>query len=298
MTELSDMWGTYRFDFLLSILLSICHSVSFLVQPSGKHGVPIIANPRTSCHIPTVIRSLALLLVTTSFFAGAGSSLAQDSKESPPPPEGSGSEGRHKGPPPPNGKDGRRFGGFGMSPFGRGPGPGHDNDFDKLSEPEKKKVRAALEAAWKTAEVDAARERVMKANDDFRNAMRVAVEKADPEAAKILEKIRPPSPWDLMKDRVRLPRPDEPHFVEAAIGRLAMELYNFSKPEHRDAARKLHERVMQQPDILAAVEKMKSASGDERMVAFKALAELYKNKVDDEVKAIRGKMASPPPAKP
>lgn len=199
-------------------------------------------------------------------------------------------------PPPPNGKDGRRFGGFGMSPFGRG--PGHDSDFAKLSEPEKKKVRDAMEAAWKTAEVEAARERLMKANEDFRNTMRAAVEKVDPEAAKIMEKIRPPTPWDLIKDRVRLPRPDDPKFVEAAIGRLGMELYTLSKPEHRDAARKLHERVMKEPGIVAAVEKMKNAAGEARMAAFKELAEVYKQQVEKEIKEIRSRTGNPPPPPP
>lgn len=224
------------------------------------------------------IPALALL-------AGAVSSLAQESPKPAPPP-------------PPGGKEGRRFGGFGMSPFGRG--PGHEgSEFNKLSEPEKKKVREALEAAWKTPEVEAARERVMKANDDFRNTMRAAVEKTDPEAAKILEKIRPPTPWDLIKDRVRLPRPEDPKFVEAAIGRLGMELLNVSKPEHRDAARKLHERVMKHPDVAAAVEKMKNAAGEARMTAFKELGEEYKKQVDAAIKEIRSKMqAAPPPEAP
>lgn len=185
-----------------------------------------------------------------------------------------------------------------MMPFGRGPGGPEGGDFNKLSEPEKKKVREALDAAWRDKEVEAARDRVMKANEDFRKAMHAAVERQDPEAAKILAKIRPPSPWDILKDRVRMPSPDDPKFVEAAIMRVGMELYHTAKPEHRDAARRLHDRVLKHPDVVAAIENMKTTAGEARMAAFKAFGEAYKRQVDVEVKEIRSKMASPPPPPP
>lgn len=185
-----------------------------------------------------------------------------------------------------------------MYPFGRGPGGPDAPEFSKLSEPEKKKVREALDTAWRDKDVEVARDRVMKANEDFRKAMHAAVEKTDPEAAKILAKIRPPTPWDILKDRVRMPPPEDPKFIEAAIMRVGMELYHTAKPEHRDAARRLHDRVLKHPDVVAAVEKMKVTAGEARMAAFKAFGEEYKRQVDAEVKAIRGKMGNPPPPPP
>jgi len=41
---------------------------------------------------------------------------------------------------------------------------------------------------------------------------------------------------------------------------------------------------------------MKNTSGEARMAAFKTFGEEYKKQVDAEVKDIRSKMASPPPA--
>lgn len=196
-------------------------------------------------------------------------------------------------PPPPGSKDGRHFGGFGKGPFGHG--PGRDDDFAKLTDEERTKVRQALENAWKTPEVEAARDRLMKANEDFRKAMQAAVEKSDPEAGRILTKIRPPTPWDIVRDRVRLPKPEDPKFVEAAVARLAMELYNFAKPEHRDAARKLHERVIQLPPVVAAIEAMRSAPPEARMESFKKLAAEYKKQVDLEVAELKKKLPPRPP---
>ena len=208
--------------------------------------------------------------------------------------------GERPPPPPPGSKDGRMFGGFGRGHFG--PPGGRDSDFAKLTEEERTQVRKALEEAWKTPEVESARDRLMKANEDFRKAMQSAVEKTDPAAAKILAKIRPPTPWDVVRDRVRLPRPEDPKFVEAAVGRLAMELYNFAKPEHRDAARKLHDRVIEFPSVKSAIEAMRAAEPPKRMEAFKKLAEEYKKQVDAEVASLKKKYGPPPgespPSKP
>jgi hypothetical protein len=90
-----------------------------------------------------------------------------------------------------------------------------------------------------------------------------------------------------MRDRYKLPRPEDPKFVEAAVGRLSMELYGWTKPEHRGAAKKLHERVMGLPSVTAAVEKLKQAPTAEKMTAFKALGEEYKKQVELEVKRLR-----------
>jgi hypothetical protein len=228
---------------------------------------------------------LAILL--SALLAGVTYVTAQEATQPAPPPS-------------PGGKEGRRFGGgLGMPPFGRGPWSQDGAGFGDLSEPEKKRVRAALEAAWQDAEVARAREQVMAANDTFRKAMHAAVEKSDPEAAKILAKIRPPSPWDVLKDRMRMPRPDDPKFDQAALSRLEMELLHVTKPEHRDAARRLHQRVVKMPELIAAYEAMKNAQGEAKMAAFKALGEQYKSKVEQALQEIRNKHAAPPaPAPP
>lgn len=206
--------------------------------------------------------------------AGQGSPSSQG--ESPPAP--SGSLDRDARPP---------FGAFGRGPFSKGGGPGRESDFAKLTDEERAKVRSALEAAWKTPEVEAAKDKAMKANEEFRKAMEAAVSKADPEAAKILAKIRPPTPWDIMRDRIKLPRPEDPKFVDAAVGRLSMELYGLAKPEHRDAAKKLHERVMSMPTVAAAVEKLRSALPVDKMTALKTLGEEYRKQVEIEVARLR-----------
>jgi hypothetical protein len=212
-------------------------------------------------------------------------------------------------PPPPRfdrdgreGRDGRPFGSKG--PFDAGPGgpgrggPGRGDDFSQLNEAERQRVRAALEKAWRTPEVEAARDRLMKANHEFRETIRQVIEKDDTEAAKILSRIKPPTPWDVAKDRMRMPRPEDPHFADAAIGRLAMELHNFSKPEHREAARTLHAKVMDSTGMVEAVKQLRAAPPSERMAIFKAMADDYRKAVEKEVAHLRQKFRSPlpPPA--
>ncbi len=173
-------------------------------------------------------------------------------------------------------------------------------DFAKLPEAERAIARKALEDAWKTPEVEAARDRLMQANEDFRKTIQEAVKKSNPEAARILAKIRPPSTMDIMRDRFRLPPPDDPRFADVAVARLGMELYNFAKPEHRDAVDKLHERVIALPSVAAAISLLRASTGESRMEAFKKLAAEYKLQVDLQVTELKKKhpagAASPPDA--
>jgi hypothetical protein len=134
---------------------------------------------------------------------------------------------------------------------------------------------------------------MMKANADFRAAMEAAVKKNDPETAKIIAKIVPPTNWDRMRERFRLPKPEEPAFVEAAIERLGIELFHMAKPEQRPVARKLHERVMKHADIVARVGALRAAAVEGRMEAFRQLGEAYKKQVDLEVAELKRKY---PPA--
>ena len=64
--------------------------------------------------------------------------------------------------------------------------------FKDLSEADREKVRVAFEKAWKNSLVTEARDRLTKANDDYRQALHHALEEADPEVVKILEKAKPP----------------------------------------------------------------------------------------------------------
>ena len=92
-----------------------------------------------------------------------------------------------------------------------------------------------------------------------------------------------------------MPKPEDPHFADAAIGRLAMELHNFSKPEHRDAARKLHATVMDSPAMVEAVKRLRAAPPGERIAIFKVMAEDYRKAVEQEVAQLREKFRRPPP---
>jgi uncharacterized protein GlcG (DUF336 family) len=62
--------------------------------------------------------------------------------------------------------------------------------FERLPEAEKARVRAAMDKAWTSPELREARDRYMKANEEFRAAMRKALEQVDPGVVAILERWR------------------------------------------------------------------------------------------------------------
>ena len=160
--------------------------------------------------------------------------------------------------------------------------PFQSEGFEKLPEDEKKRVRAAMEKAWSLPALQQAKDRYMKANEAFRTAMRQALQEVDPEVVKILEKIKPqqpPGPRQLPK----LPAPTEEGFARAAVDRLGMELMAFARPEVREKARGIHEKIMQSPAVSEAVNKLFAAPPDKRVEALGKLREAYREAVSKEL---------------
>ena len=158
---------------------------------------------------------------------------------------------------------------------------------DQLSEDERHRLRTAVEKVWENPEVAAARERVMKANEEFRGTLRDALQKDDPEVVKILEKVKAPLPWEQHRGPPQMPGPEDPNFPRMAANRLGFEMMTFLKPEQRAAFRKLHERVIDLPSVKEAIHKVQSAPADGRPEAFKNLHEVYRRECEREIAEFR-----------
>ena len=181
------------------------------------------------------------------------------------------------------------FGGFGRPPR-------HDG-FDKLPEPERRKVRDALDRVWNRPEVIAARDEAMRANDTMRRVIREALQKTDPEAAAILARLEPREGFDPSK-LPPLPPPEAPYFPEAVVARMASELQAFSRPERREETRQMHERVMAQPALREAFDLLKTREGEARIEALHALRKTYREAIGAEFQAARERRAASEGAKP
>src|SRR5690606_1309913 len=92
-------------------------------------------------------------------------------------------------------RDGERRGPPGMM-GGMGGKPPRYDGFEKLSNEDKAKVRAAFEKAWQRPEVIEARDKAMRANEEMRNTLHSALKDIDPQVVGILEKAKPPFPMD------------------------------------------------------------------------------------------------------
>lgn len=211
----------------------------------------------------------------------------------PPPPK----PPKRPGPPgglqkgPPRG-DGRGPGAF----RGPGRGPMHPEGFEKLPEEEKQRIRAAMEKAWGMPKVQEARDRLMRANDEFRAAMRASLQEIDPEVVKIMDKVKPAQPPDpsLMP---KWPKPEDPDFIASAADRIGQEFMAFARPENREASRRMHERVMQRPDVTAALDELKNAEPGIRMAALGKLRMVYREAVGQEFRQARQQQQTKPQEK-
>ncbi|MDB6075783.1 MAG: hypothetical protein JWO89_3423 [Verrucomicrobiaceae bacterium] len=246
----------------------------FMLPPNS------IANPRIlATFAPMWLRGLALVPVL-ALFAGAGMVLSEDApkarEQDKPPFPRNGAGGPPSGP-------GRGFG------FGGGR---KDAGMDRLSEEEKKRLRSAVEKVWNNTEVAAARERIMKANEDLRTTLRAALQKSDPDVVPILEKVKSPMPWEQHRNGPPLPRPEDPNFPRQAAARLGFELMAFAKPEQREAFRHLHEQVVELPEVKLAITKIQEAPPEGRMEAFKNLREVYKQACEKAIADYRRKRAA------
>ncbi len=226
----------------------------------------------------TVMRPLVL------FFALVTAAVAQSEGDKPKPPPPKPGEG------PPH-RDGDHRGSPGMMHNMGKPPRGFDG-FEKLSEPEKQRVRAAFEKAWQRPEVIEARDKALRANEDMRNMLHAALKDIDPEAVAILEKIKPQFPMD-QRGLPEMPKPDSPNFAHMAAIRLGAELQSISRPERRDETRRFHERMMQMPRIKEALAKMDTLPPEERMEAFKRFREIYREAAGQEFMKFRERGGEP-----
>jgi hypothetical protein len=220
-----------------------------------------------SCLFRLVIASAALTATAQDGHPGSG-------PPPPPPPHG----------PPPRGKGDWHSGGKRH----------HDGGFDRLPEKDKEKVRAALDQAWKKPEVIAAREHLMKANDDFRNTLREALQGIDPEAVKLLDAVKPETP-SLMSQP--WPNEDAPDFVDAALGRIGKELSLFAKPDRREEMLRLHREMLDHATVKPLVEALRTAPvGKPRGEALRKLLPAYwklARELRDKHKATAAAKAAP-----
>lgn len=212
-----------------------------------------------------------------------------DKPPPPKPPPGEGGPSHRDG----DHRDGDRRGPGGPSgPGGPGmmPGSGRPryDGFEKLSEEERAKVRAAFDKAWQRPEVIESRDKAMKANEEMREKLRLAVQEIDPEVAKILEKVKPPFPMD-QRGLPEMPKPDSPEFARMAGIRLGAEMLSMSKPERREETRRFHDRIMQMPRVKEALTKLEEMSPQERMEGFKKLRDVYRDVTGEEFRKMREK---------
>ncbi|HCN27677.1 MAG TPA: hypothetical protein DIT64_02610 [Verrucomicrobiales bacterium] len=232
------------------------------------------------------------------------STLAADvSAQTPPPkpsPPNDGPGGKDKPPfrgdgPKDRGGDWRGgFPGFGRPPMR------HDG-FDQLPEDERRKVREALDKVWHLPEVISARDEAMRANEKMRDTIRECLKKSDPEAAAIVERLEPREPFDFRK-LPPLPPTDSESFPLALVNRMGSELEAFSRPDRREETRGLHLRIMDRPEIKAALDRLRQTRGEERLQAMHELRKAYREAVGAEFQAARERRAAEgggvPPKKP
>ena len=248
----------------------------------------------------------AAAVVGAAWLAGATLSSAQDAPPPPPPPPPQDNKGaqpppgpgkgdrddgdrdHHRGGPKPGGPSsgmpGGFSGGFSRSDWDRGGG----DMFKGLPEEDRQRVREAFEKAWQDPDVNAARDRLSKANEDFRQALHLALKKADPEVVKILEKVRPPGGFP---GGPRMPDANDPEFPRLAILRLAGEVQMWWRMDRRDGnTQPMHEKIMQMPAVQEAVRRIQSAPAEQRPDAWKQLREAYLNAARTEYAKAFGRL--------
>ena len=169
---------------------------------------------------------------------------------------------------------------------GMGKPPRGFDGFDKLSEAEKQRVRAAFDKAWQRPEVIESRDKALRANEEMRNTLHTALKDIDPEAVAILEKIKPQFPMD-QRGLPEMPKPESAEFGRMAALRLGAEIMSISRPERRDETRHFHDRLMQLPRVKEALAKLDALPPDQRMEAFKRLREIYREAAGQEFMKFR-----------
>ncbi len=186
-------------------------------------------------------------------------------------------------------RDGDRRGGPpGMMGGSMGGRPPRYDGFEKLSEDEKTKVRAAFEKAWQRPEVIEARDRAMRANEEMRNKLHAALKEIDPQVVGILEKAKPPFPMD-QRGLPEMPKPESPEFARMAVARIGAEMLSVARPDRKDDTRRFHDRVMQMPRIRDELAKLEQLPPGEKMEGFKRFRDVYRQVAGEEFNKLREK---------
>ena len=140
----------------------------------------------------------------------------------------------------------------------------HMDAFKQLPEEERARVRIAFEKAWNKPDVMQARDRLMKANEEYREALHHALEEADSGVVQILEKVKVPMQGGG-PSAGRLPDPNDPEFSKKVVTRLGEDLQNWARNEKRDLpAGRLHERVINAPAVRDLVKQLEAATEPQR----------------------------------
>ncbi len=176
-------------------------------------------------------------------------------------------------------------------------------EYDKLPEADKKRIREAMDRVWGRPEVIAAREQTMRAHAELRETIRTSLAKHDPEVAELLKKVEPDDGYDMRK-LPPMPQVDSDDFPKAITLRLGMEMMMFSKPDRREATRQFHERLMTSEAVQNALQEVQTKRGEERVQAAMRLRQVYRETAMHEFQKARprppgegGGKPPPPPGK-
>jgi hypothetical protein len=209
-------------------------------------------------------RPITIMLLTVVCVLQAAGSRAEDAMPPPPlepkpsdrPPQDG--PGRRPGPP--------RGGGMPGTPgvYPRGDRE-HTDAFNQLPEEERQRIRAAFEKVWNKPDVVQARDRLMKANEAYREVLHQALGEADSGVLKILEKVKVPMPGGGFPFAGRLPDPNDSEFSKKLLARLSEDLQNWARNEKRDLpVARFHERVVNAPAVRELVTQLDAAQEPQR----------------------------------
>lgn len=207
---------------------------------------------------------------------------------SPPDAKGDRGPGGGKGIPRSPMREGGRPEWSGKGPGGRPPMSMGGQEFEKLPEAERQRVREALAKAWGHEDVHAAREKVIRANEQLRETIRKVLIEIDPHVVEVLEKIRPPE--DRKGPGFGQPLdPKSPDFTRQVADRLGRELQAFSRPDRHEETRQFHEKIMALPPMVDALARLEQMPPEKREEAVSRIREVYRQVASGEMRRIREK---------
>lgn len=264
----------------------------------------------------------ALLTAFLGVLLGSGMAWAAPADTPPPPPPPNADNPNRPGPPDRDRDHRPRFPQSGDRQAGFLPREGdHGDSFRHLSEEDRQKVRNAFEKAWKNPQVIQAREQLMKANDQYREALHQALTEVDPEVTKILDKMKTDGPQG--GHRMNGPMPDvaDPEFAHKMVQRLVSDLQGWAQGpgpgdrgpgERGEGVRgdrmerhepspqmmRIHERLMQVPAVTAALKELEQSEPGHKMEAWKHLRDAYQAAAKMEIAKLRegARLSEPPPS--